>query len=96
MGQAHKINPAGRTASTGGVFRVARGVTGAPGRKGVAGMTDRLVGNQSAWGALGFQAAKLDPPMDAQTEREIWLLAIGTALIEAPLAAVAVLAILGH
>jgi hypothetical protein len=36
------------------------------------------------------------PPMDTETKREIWLLAIGTALIEAPLAAVAVLVILGH
>jgi hypothetical protein len=34
--------------------------------------------------------------MDTETKREIWLLAIGTALIEAPLAAVAVLAILSH
>jgi hypothetical protein len=31
-----------------------------------------------------------------QTKREIWLLAIGTVLIEVPVAAVAVLAILGH
>jgi hypothetical protein len=34
--------------------------------------------------------------MDIQTKREIWLLAIGTVLIEVPVAAVAVLAILGH
>jgi hypothetical protein len=31
-----------------------------------------------------------------QTKREIWLLAIGTMLLEVPVATVAVLAILGH
>jgi hypothetical protein len=34
--------------------------------------------------------------MDTQTKREIWILAIGTMLLEVPVAAVAVLAILGH
>jgi hypothetical protein len=33
--------------------------------------------------------------MDTQTKREIWLLAIGTALVEAPVAAIAY-AILTH
>jgi hypothetical protein len=34
--------------------------------------------------------------MDAQTKREIWLLAIGTALIEVPVVAIAALVILSH
>jgi hypothetical protein len=34
--------------------------------------------------------------MDTQSKREIWLLAIGTILVEVPVAAIAVLAILAH
>jgi hypothetical protein len=34
--------------------------------------------------------------MDPQTKREIWLLAIGTALIEVPVVAIVALAILIH
>jgi hypothetical protein len=34
--------------------------------------------------------------MDPQTKREIWLLAIGTIMVEVPVAAIAVLAILAH
>jgi hypothetical protein len=34
--------------------------------------------------------------MDGQTKREIWLLAIGTIMIEAPFLAVAALAFAGH
>jgi hypothetical protein len=34
--------------------------------------------------------------MDTQTKREIWFLAIGTALLEAPVVAITVLVVLGH
>jgi hypothetical protein len=34
--------------------------------------------------------------MDRQTKQEIWLLAIGTFIVEAPFVAIAALAILGH
>jgi hypothetical protein len=34
--------------------------------------------------------------MDRQTKREIWLLAVGTIMVEVPVAAIAVLAILSH
>jgi hypothetical protein len=34
--------------------------------------------------------------MDSQTKHEIWLLAIGTIMIEAPFAAIAALALAGH
>jgi hypothetical protein len=34
--------------------------------------------------------------MDTQTKREIWLLAIGTIMLEVPVAAIAVLAVLSH
>jgi hypothetical protein len=35
-------------------------------------------------------------PMDSQTKHELWLLAIGTILFEAPFLAVAALAFAGH
>ena len=34
--------------------------------------------------------------MDKQSKREIWLLAIGTIMVEVPIAAIVVLAILAH
>jgi hypothetical protein len=34
--------------------------------------------------------------MDTQTKREIWFLAIGTVLLEAPVVAITVLVVLGH
>jgi hypothetical protein len=34
--------------------------------------------------------------MDPQTKREIWLLALGTALVELPVAAITVLAIIAR
>jgi hypothetical protein len=34
--------------------------------------------------------------MDSQTKHEIWLLAIGTIMIEAPFAAIAARALAGH
>jgi hypothetical protein len=36
------------------------------------------------------------PSMDKQTKHEIWLLALGTILVEAPLAAMAAVIILSH
>jgi hypothetical protein len=36
------------------------------------------------------------PSMDKQTKHEIWLLALGTILIEAPLVAMATVIILSH
>jgi hypothetical protein len=34
--------------------------------------------------------------MDKETRREIWLLAIGTALLEAPVVAIVALVAMGH
>jgi hypothetical protein len=34
--------------------------------------------------------------MDTEAKREFWMLAIGTAMVEVPLAAIAVLLVLGH
>jgi hypothetical protein len=34
--------------------------------------------------------------MDTEAKREFWMLAIGTVMVEVPLAAIAVLLVLGH
>jgi hypothetical protein len=38
----------------------------------------------------------VDQSMDTEAKREFWMLAIGTVMVEVPLAAIAVLLVLGH